>query len=426
MTNPERLLVLKERYLILTDFDVIKASILAKLDYKSGRGRIWVTLTYDELVEELLIPTSRNAVIRRVKALEKHEWLEVERNGNRVRYRVNASKLAKAESELEVTLFHGYVIDPQEWDAKEYGGDKVMVKPTELGATVEVVIGQDGRIPGEQTGKDFLPTLGTRQNFPTHSGYEEGESGNNFLPMAGSKVPTAGRKLPTAGSKSDSEISNGPHINNTSYILENNTSDIQENNTSATQENSSPDVQEELQSKSTARLTKNAKSKTRGQKFYTWEHYAKISEFEWKQARDEGIFPKNETANTLVLGAYLLAMKHKHGRTEGLIAKDFGGKYGKNAKEMLQFFTAKNNGDELAGFREALDWIREFARAGAASYIGKAGWPIQLCFTRDMYRQKGQVVKKSGKARNNTGVIVMDESQREERTKEFRRIRQDD
>lgn len=158
------------------------------------------------------------------------------------------------------------------------------------------------------------------------------------------------------------------------------------------------------------------KPKKKKKKYYDWKHYAEISTEEWRQAKTEGTFPGKENANTLLLGAYLLGMKRKHNIEVGLTAADFGGKYGKLAKEMLAFFTMQAGGDDIKGFNQALDWIKEFIHAPRDSFPGKSNWPIQMAFSRDVYRQhgSGQFTPKTGKKINDTGTVVMRKEDREQ------------
>ena len=165
-------------------------------------------------------------------------------------------------------------------------------------------------------------------------------------------------------------------------------------------------------------LSKPPKPKQkRKNSFYTWEHYSQYTPEQWKAARTDGIMPGKEQRHTLILGAYLLGLHEKHGIDVGLIPSDFNGKYGKLAKEMLDFFSNEDDGDQLKGFNRALDWIKEYLAFPKDSYYGKESWPIQMCFTRDIYRMAGKKAPSGYKSINNTGTMIFTQEQRDEYNK---------
>jgi len=139
----------------------------------------------------------------------------------------------------------------------------------------------------------------------------------------------------------------------------------------------------------------DSKSKKKKNRYYDWTHYAKFTEAQWLAAQ-EGDLPPKETFVTLTLGAFLLAMHRVHNQEIGLVPSDFNGKYGKLVKEMLVFFEERT-GSELESFRMALKWIRHFVGQGSTSFVGRANWPIQMAFSRDMYRDFEPNVLKNAK-----------------------------
>ena len=150
---------------------------------------------------------------------------------------------------------------------------------------------------------------------------------------------------------------------------------------------------------------------------YSWEHY------EWDAATwaaiREGNFPENERPASVLVGAYLLGMKLEHGVTTAVLAPEFNGKIGAIARNCIDYFTAVNGGDELAGFNAALDYVRWYITNREVAFIVEKGRSINLCFSSYGYRDAYQEAKigenltderKKGALRfNRVGVILTHE-----------------
>lgn len=153
-------------------------------------------------------------------------------------------------------------------------------------------------------------------------------------------------------------------------------------------------------------------SKKKSTKYYDWKHYDQFSSDQWSQAKKTGVFPDGESAPTMLIGAYLIAAKKKHGIEFGLVSGDFG-KYLRLSKNLLEFMTQRASGDEQQGFRDALAWIHEFVACDETTFIGKSSWSIQLAFSRDMYRQIGTLVptarKSNERVKVNAGALYTQE-----------------
>lgn len=431
--QPEKLLVLKERYLRITDYDVLKAEMLYLVETMSEHGQKWVQCAYKDIENYLLMPASVRSVERKMKQLEDDGWIEVERSRPN-KYRVNAEQLEKAFAEYNLLGVHGYLLPIESLSHS----NSVLVHEDAYSVVTEETPKHDNlsglrprvsrQIPTENRRKiRAKATSKAKKVFQIPTPTENEVISTPETRQVGG-FETEGK--PNKKDNNDIILTNtsvNPDVTSTDVTLKNNTDVTSGELTQVLDQSNLPSTSINNlaigdEKPKTPRKRKKGEKKPKKNRYYDWTHYAKFSTEEWKLARQEGKWPGKETGLTLLLGAYLLAMKRKHGVETGLTPGDFNGKYGTLSKKMLEFFTDQHGGDELKGFNAGLDWIREFVYAPADSFVGKAGWPLQMAFSRDMYRQHGtgQFLPKTGKKRNDTGNVIMTQEQREEAMKKVR------
>lgn len=120
-------------------------------------------------------------------------------------------------------------------------------------------------------------------------------------------------------------------------------------------------------------------------KYYGPDHYRFTPEI-WKEIQ-EGKLPENERYDTLIVGAYLLAMEAKHKIEKQLRGTEFQGKNGRNVKLLLDYFTALKKGDELAGFKETLAYVKWFVGTDD-EWIAGTGYSLDAMLAAASYREK--------------------------------------
>lgn len=147
------------------------------------------------------------------------------------------------------------------------------------------------------------------------------------------------------------------------------------------------------------------KTKRKPVQRYDADYYIKeLTPEIWERAMQEGVFPKKHSDVAMLLASYIVAMKLWRSVDYPLDGKDFSGKIGKNASECLNFFTMETQ-DPIVGFRSAVEYVKWFVAQEESTFIGKAGWSIALCFTRDMYRQY-RIQATQGISINDMGKVI--------------------
>jgi DNA-binding transcriptional ArsR family regulator len=448
----EKLLLLEQRY-VLAAKDYSRAEILALIDAELG------PISYENIAERMLVPVSKRTIARALEDFEgagivsrvrgdggyiytvskQYMWNLLTDHGidprdtgmtiqvPRLSHAINAPQNREVSVNETLTLHIGSHVENQP------SGQTVTLPENGSGQVVTLVTEASGQNEGGET----------QQNSGV-SGYEGRPSGQVVMltPEGSGQVVTlhqrgSGQTVTLGDLKSENEVI----AKKESKIIRNNNKETSPYDTGIISpydasiilspydtrmispyesgNNTSPyDTSIIFSEGSSENLTtvsepKSAHKKqpgTRpGKKYYDWKHYEQITPEDWTKAKTEGVFPSGESAVTLVIGAYLIAVKKKRQIEVGLVPGDFG-KYSKLAKTMLEFMTGRADGDELQGFRDALEWVREFADCDNTTFIGKAGWSIQLAFARDVYRQVGTLRKSQGVKpgdRPKTGVNVI-------------------
>lgn len=136
--------------------------------------------------------------------------------------------------------------------------------------------------------------------------------------------------------------------------------------------------------KKAVRKRKKSDVETRA-KHYGPDHYRFTPEI-WKEIQD-GKLPENERYDTLIVGAYLLAMESKHKIVKQLRGTEFQGKNGRNVKLLLDYFVALKGGDELAGFKETLAYVKWFVTTDD-EWIEGTGYSLDAMLAAASYREK--------------------------------------
>ncbi len=369
-STPEKLLVLKERYLLLCDYDVIAAELLARLD---AHGT-WKSMTEAEMMDMLTVSVkSKRDVRNRVIKLEKQGLIEVNRDPRTNQYRVAVSTLEQSVRSLELHLVESFELEVDrlaDFDRKLIFG---------IG-TKSVPIDEKEDKVSDAIGTKSVPIDETK--------------GTESVPIE----PIGTKSVPIGRNKDTSIITTTDNEDTTSEVPRSITPDKSVSTTSEDPTGVTTDLMGESQKGDTSKKKND---------YYTWKHYAQFTPEDWTNAKADLTMPGKERPGTLLIGAYLLGMHHRHQIDDGLVPGDFNGKYGRLTKVMLEFFTAKNNGDAVIGFNKALDWIRAFLKAPPDSYPGKAGWPIQMAFNRDQYRKGKKGFHTHSQQRNDTGTVLM-------------------
>lgn len=439
MTNKplERLLIVKERYLLLAKHDLIKAEFLYMLDV----AKDWISLDPENLSTLSIKPVASTYVSTKLTQLMKAGLIDRRKDPSdkrKTQYRLRRSMFDKQVQDLGLNLIRGVVtsLDPVASITREFVyQDQLEIlseKPDEVSA---IVFFPD---------KEAESTVKMTEQTPS----EWKESVEKYITELKKEVDEIDEEIEVKSEEdkvSDDKKENAIYnISNTyvkTKVIDTEVTKVEESNVSTSPgENLSSlasvppvthtpgeDTPGEDQTKvidtsisiavSQKEDTKEKEVSTKEDIFYGWRHYAEITPDEWKAAREEGKLPGRERFQTLLLGAYLLGMYHRHKQEILLIPADFNGKYGRLSSAMLKFFTTAHEGDKLLGFKSALDWIKAFLKAPSESYIGKAGWPIQMAFSRDMYRQPPKEV---GMKRNDTGNVIWDEEDRQKAQEKIR------
>lgn len=381
----EKVIVLKERYLIITEGDMAKAEFLSWLVANPG----WVPMSRDQQIAMLTIPVALDTMSRKIHQLEKKELVVVDRTTRPHRYQLNADKWDEVVQDLDMILVEGFVTDYS--TLVNFDTKKVYINPKQAdkkSAQVETSRQVVGLRPNN--GKQADKKSAQSEDRPTNSRLKS----ELDRQIVGLEKDSYNRVLYTTGVTSEES-----NAGVTTVAPDTDTTPV------------APEV-------STLTVEPDSFART-GNKFYTWEHYAQFTKEDWTLAKTELKWPKKESAATMLIGAYLIGMHRVRKMNPGLVPGDFG-KYRRVAKVMHEFFTEQAQ-DETKGFCDALDWIKEFINFPPSSFEGKTAWAIDLCFTRSKYRQKGMKTSQ-GKSRNNTGIVVMTDEQRDQEMKTSTRI----
>ena len=367
VTN-EKLLVVKERYLKLTDYDAVSAEILSKLDTCNG----WKTLPISEWQVNLTIKDVHgNTLRRKFNELVEDGLLEDKLDGRTKAYRVTETLKERVDA-LGLQLVSGVMVKVENFSG--------------LDTTVEYKGHQNSELKANQSSELSEVKVTKTVSVSESKGHQSSELSDPKLTKTVSFPPY----ITTVTDESP----------NTSLTDDKSTSSKSEESTSHELDSSKPNIS-------------HSPSKRGRKKFYDYRHYEQFTAEDWKKARTESIWPKKENAKTLLIGAYLLGMWRRHQLDDPLATGEYN-KYLPLAHHMLEFFTHRNNGDEQAGFNASLKYIKEFLSCSADSYQGKATWAIALCFTRDSYRHwRGP--NRQGKKINDTGIIVDSQKERDKR-----------
>lgn len=425
MQKREKLLVLKERYLALVDYDVFQASLLARLvvfQEAVGAGE-WVERTHDELLEETPFGSKRT-MQRKLRALEDVGLVERDK-GKAARFRVDLAALQERVNNLGMDLLEGMLLDVERllpFTEQQFTAIPKKIHTSELAKTKASEADYDKMAKSSQQGDDKMAQPGVDDDKMAQS--SDNLSGD-YDKMAKSS-PRARKDNTRVYNKANTKAlpeddsKNTPEDDSKTQPP----TSFQDSSVPVYAENQKSDVvASEPPNPEAGAKNKTAKAKKKSRKVYTWEHYAKYTAEEWKAARETGDLPGKEKFHTLLIGAFLLGNYKKHRIEEGLLATDFNGKYGKLASEMLQYFTLMHDGDELAGFNAALDFIKEFLELPLDSFVGKAQWPMELAFQRQQYRRMHAAKPQTGRKINDTGTIILTQEQRDEAQRKTRRLK---
>ena len=436
----ERLLVLKERYYLLAKHDLIKAEILYALDTADD----WIIFDRDKLSRIVFPALAVNHVSEKLTELCKEGLAKRKKSKTDKRmyeYKLNRNTYTSKLSELGLHLVKSISVSidslasPYRELTYETPQEKSVRNPDQLGSedvnAVTPISTTTYKKPTKRSVRDSdqsqseIRTNPSDQTQVVNSGslsisvtYDGSESKSVRNPdQLEKEAEKSTEKSPNKNRRKNNKVYNNiTPVKDSEDTLVKVTGNPQVEVTGNSQvEDANSQVEDTSTSAQLEKIDVSPEEALSGgqkNQFYTWEHYAKFTPEDWKAARDTGTLPGKERFQTLVIGAYLLGMHQKHKQDIGLVPGDFNGKYGKLSSAMLTFFTEAHGGDKLKGFNEALDWIKEFVSAPADSFIGKASWPIQMAFNRDMYRQKGLRKYDVGRKRNNTGRVIWNEEQR--------------
>lgn len=442
----EKILLLEERYLLAAK-DYAGAEILAIVDALDG------PVSYKDISERMLMPQSERTVSRALKSFEDQGVISRDRSRGGYVYTVRKDtmwEIMKAHG-LNTTEHPGVTIripniakvvnNPEKHTLKTEGEDlsailestrrEPVTRQSVLSRKIEtgqVVPSQNskkpfGVVPFEnRTGiepSEVIHRTSTPETFvfPVSMDLKTGQIVVSSTPETGQVVRSEENRPKNQGdSEKESEIIKNNNKEKDTYDSVYITTPYSTGNNTALEPTETSPYKRSINGDSEAvsysaheKSKPPAKKKSKGKKYYDWKHYDQIPQEAWSKAKDSGEFPEGESAVTLIIGAYLLAVKKKRGIEFGLVPQDFG-KYTKLAKNLLDFMTARAGGDELQGFRDALGWMHEFADCDETTFIGKSSWSIQLAFSRDVYRQVGTLRPSLGTRpgdRPKTGVNVI-------------------
>jgi DNA-binding transcriptional regulator YhcF (GntR family) len=145
-----------------------------------------------------------------------------------------------------------------------------------------------------------------------------------------------------------------------------------------TEDISSPVVStEEVLKERKRNLTKKKKAES---KFYDWQHYDFGKEV-WDKVR-QGEYPEKENYATMVIGAYLLAIRACQELEPRVSSGEFN-RYLGGARQCFEYFKSKH-GDEA--MNHVLKFVEWFCSQPGDTFIGNAAWSMNLMFTNSTYR----------------------------------------
>jgi hypothetical protein len=112
-----------------------------------------------------------------------------------------------------------------------------------------------------------------------------------------------------------------------------------------------------------------------------------FAELDWAAYLETGKaqHPHNDVA--MILGAYLMAMKERHGVDLCVTGTDFArGKVPQMVSRLLKYFVALAEGDKPLGVRYALKYIKYFVSQPKSSLAGRGGYTREQCFSKAFYQ----------------------------------------
>lgn len=146
-------------------------------------------------------------------------------------------------------------------------------------------------------------------------------------------------------------------------------------------------------------------------KLYSATHYEQFTEEDWKRATEERVFPKNESAPTFLVGAYLIALKKTRQITSGLYSPEFS-KVLRLAKDCIAYFDELYEGE---GFKVALEYTDYFLAHDEKTFIGRSRWSLELMLTKTSYRnyvRNTQAQSNTYLSHNNMGTTIQKDQDR--------------
>lgn len=331
------------------------------------------------------------------------EGLIEKEKGRPTKWRVT-DKLQKVVANLGMELVEGYVLEVDK--LSDFNQTFTYEKPEQSQ-------------PILPTSKTTCPT--SQPNLPTIP--EHSQPNRPTRPeQSRPKLPTSDKisrpKLPTRPEQTRPKLPTKNSVYNKELTIESGTTEAVTNSSTEVSPNPNSEVIPEKSTKpipDSLVLPDKKSTFAPGEKnrFYDWEHYGKFTPDDWEAAKANLTWPGKESGPTMLIGAYLIAMKQKRNIREGIAAHQFGLLL-RESKRMLEYFSDYHN-DEIIGFNKALDWIRFFVTLEPDSFEGTAGWPIRMCLKPTMYTKfaSGRYQVKTGKKRNNTGEIITTPEQRE-------------
>lgn len=120
--------------------------------------------------------------------------------------------------------------------------------------------------------------------------------------------------------------------------------------------------------------------------FYGPDHYEKITAEEWEAAVKDGEMPGRESKISLVLGYYILKMKDFRDVNIVLKGSDISGRYGKNVKEMLEYFEVLEGEDNA--LLEALNYVDWWVESDDPWVANETKWSLAAMLSISQYRDK--------------------------------------
>lgn len=118
------------------------------------------------------------------------------------------------------------------------------------------------------------------------------------------------------------------------------------------------------------------KKKDGGAKFYDWKQYD-IGTEAWDKVR-QGEYPEKENYATMIIGAYLVALKYAQDLSVKLGSSDYSRLLG-GARQCFDYFEK-----DMSRVMEYVSW---FCNQSGDSFVGRAGWTTHMLFMNSNFRQ---------------------------------------